>query len=69
MLKENIKYPSEHSNPGLSGLQKTSHLFQGKVKNMAGTATTTEMEASDNPALVDQGTDPTLVCSAFKKNR
>ena len=36
---------------------------------MAGTATTTEMEASDNPALVDQGTDPTLVCSAFKKNR
>jgi len=44
-------------------------LFQGKVKSMAGTANTTEQEASDNPALIDQGTDPTLVASAFKKNR
>jgi len=44
-------------------------LFQGKVKSLSGTATTTEMEASDNPALVDQGTDPTLVTTAFKKNR
>ena len=44
-------------------------LFQGKVKSLAGTANTTEQEASDNPALIDQGTDPTLVASAFKKNR
>jgi len=44
-------------------------LFQGKVKHLAGTANTTEMEASDNPALVDQGTDPTIVATAFRKNR
>ena len=44
-------------------------LFQGKVKSLAGTANTTEQEASDNPALIDQGTDPTLVTTAFKKNR
>ena len=44
-------------------------LFQGKVKSLAGTANTTEQEASDNPALIDQGTDPTLVATAFKKNR
>lgn len=44
-------------------------LFQGKVKSQTGTATTAEMEASDNPGLADQGTDPTLVTTAFKKNR
>jgi peptidylprolyl isomerase domain and WD repeat-containing protein 1 len=27
------------------------------------------MEASDNPNLVDRGTDPTLVVAAYKKNR
>jgi len=44
-------------------------LFQGRPKSMSGTATTTEMEASDNPALSDLGTDPTLVSTAYKKNR
>ena len=36
---------------------------------MSGTATTTEMEASDNPAFTDLGTDPTLVTTSYKKNR
>lgn len=44
-------------------------LFQGKPKSFSGTARTVEMEASDNPALVDHGTDPTLVVAAYKKNR
>lgn len=44
-------------------------LFQGRPKSLTGTAITTEMEASDNPALVDKGTDPTLVVAAYKKNR
>ena len=44
-------------------------LFQGKPKSFTGTALTAEMEASDNPAFADRGTDPTLVVSAYKKNR
>jgi len=44
-------------------------LFQGRPKSMSCTATTTEMEASDNPAFNDLGTDPTLVTTAYKKNR
>ena len=44
-------------------------LFQGKPKSFTGTALTAQMEASDNPAFVDRGTDPTLVISAYKKNR
>jgi len=44
-------------------------LFQGRPKSMSCTATTTEMEASDNPAFTDLGTDPTLVTTAYKKNR
>jgi len=44
-------------------------LFQGRPKSMSCTATTTEMEASDNPAFADLGTDPTLVTTAYKKNR
>jgi len=44
-------------------------LFQGRPKSLSGTAITAEMEASDNPGLVDRGTDPTLVVSAYKKNR
>jgi len=44
-------------------------LFQGRVKSNSGTATTTEMEASDNPAFTDMGTDPTLVATGYKKNR
>jgi len=44
-------------------------LFQGRPKSLSGTALTVEMEASDNPAFKDRGTDPTLVVSAYKKNR
>jgi len=44
-------------------------LFQGRPKSLSGTALTTEMEASDNPGLVDHGTDPTLIVTAYKKNR
>lgn len=44
-------------------------LFQGKPKSLSGTAITAEMEASDNPGLVDHGTDPTLVVTAYKKSR
>jgi len=44
-------------------------LFQGRVKSLSGTANTAEMEGSENPALSDLGTDPTLVCSSYKRNR
>ncbi|XP_064088885.1 peptidylprolyl isomerase domain and WD repeat-containing protein 1-like isoform X3 [Macrobrachium nipponense] len=43
-------------------------LFQGKVKKNKGTITM-EMEASDNPALDSVKADPTLVATAFRKNR
>ena len=44
-------------------------LFQGRPKSLACTANTTEVEASDNPSLAERGTDPTLVTTAYKKNR
>jgi len=44
-------------------------LFQGRPKSLAGTANTLESEASDNPSLNGLGTDPTLVTTAYKKNR
>jgi len=44
-------------------------LFQGRPRSLAGTANTVESEASDNPGLADNGTDPTLVTSAYKKSR
>jgi len=44
-------------------------LFQGRPKSLAGTANTLESEASDNPSLTGLGTDPTLVTTAYKKNR
>eukprot|EP00092_Neocalanus_flemingeri_P029729 GFUD01032277.1.p1 GENE.GFUD01032277.1~~GFUD01032277.1.p1 ORF type:complete len:679 (-),score=208.83 GFUD01032277.1:59-2095(-) len=44
-------------------------LFQGRPKSTSCTSNTTEMEASDNPAFTDLGTDPTLVTTAYKKNR
>ncbi|XP_056592391.1 peptidylprolyl isomerase domain and WD repeat-containing protein 1 [Triplophysa dalaica] len=43
-------------------------LFQGVAKAMQA-APTIEMKASDNPALQSQDPDPTIFCTAFKKNR
>ncbi|CAL4125584.1 unnamed protein product, partial [Meganyctiphanes norvegica] len=43
-------------------------LFQGKVKKHKGVVTM-EMEASENKALVSIMADPTLVATAFRKNR
>lgn len=43
-------------------------LFQGKVKKNKGPLTM-EMEASENPALDSIKADPTLVATAFRKNR
>ncbi|XP_070563802.1 peptidylprolyl isomerase domain and WD repeat-containing protein 1-like [Ptychodera flava] len=43
-------------------------LFQGRItKNKA--AETLEMKASENPLLQNVSDDPTLFCTAFKKNR
>ncbi|XP_011499182.1 PREDICTED: peptidylprolyl isomerase domain and WD repeat-containing protein 1 isoform X2 [Ceratosolen solmsi marchali] len=42
-------------------------LFQGKAKKTA--AITVEMEASENPTLEMNRSDPTLFCTAHKKNR
>lgn len=42
-------------------------LYQGNPKKTQ--ALTIEMTASENPTLQARETDPTLVCSAFKKNR
>ncbi|PIK48409.1 putative peptidylprolyl isomerase domain and WD repeat-containing protein 1-like [Apostichopus japonicus] len=41
-------------------------LFQGKL-NKKSAALTLEMHASDNPSLQSIDTDPTLICSAFKR--
>lgn len=43
-------------------------LFQGKPKRSTA-ATTIEQEASENPTLANQQTDPTIFCTAFKKQR
>jgi peptidylprolyl isomerase domain and WD repeat-containing protein 1 len=43
-------------------------LFQGKLHDIKG-APTIEAVASDNPILQKVVTDPTLVCTALKKNR
>lgn len=43
-------------------------LFQGIAKAMQ-VAPTVEMKASDNPALQNLQPDPTVFCTAFKKNR
>lgn len=43
-------------------------LYQG-IPNKTKAAITIDMEASDNPALENITSDPTLFCTAFKKNR
>jgi len=43
-------------------------LFQGSVKTRV-TALTMEMQASENPLLLTSQNDPTLFCTAYKKNR
>ncbi|XP_059057600.1 peptidylprolyl isomerase domain and WD repeat-containing protein 1 [Achroia grisella] len=43
-------------------------LFQGRT-NQSKVAATLEMEGSENPALLNVKTDPTLFCTAYKKNR
>ena len=43
-------------------------LFQGSAKKQKA-AVTVEMEASDNPALKPDEGDPSIYCTAFKKNR
>ncbi|XP_050432168.1 peptidylprolyl isomerase domain and WD repeat-containing protein 1 [Adelges cooleyi] len=43
-------------------------LFQGKAKK-AKAAVTLEMEAATNPTLEGTSSDPTLFCTAYKKNR
>ncbi|KAG7301740.1 Peptidylprolyl isomerase domain and WD repeat containing protein 1 [Plutella xylostella] len=43
-------------------------LFQGRT-NQSKVASTIEMEGSENPALLTIKTDPTLFCTAYKKNR
>ncbi|XP_071799440.1 peptidylprolyl isomerase domain and WD repeat-containing protein 1-like [Asterias amurensis] len=43
-------------------------LYQG-CKKPSKAALSVEMQASENPALMKMTSDPTLVCTAFKKNR
>ncbi|XP_013137503.1 PREDICTED: peptidylprolyl isomerase domain and WD repeat-containing protein 1 [Papilio polytes] len=43
-------------------------LFQGRT-NQSKVASTLEMEGSENPTLLSVKTDPTLFCTAYKKNR
>ncbi|XP_054279238.1 peptidylprolyl isomerase domain and WD repeat-containing protein 1-like [Macrosteles quadrilineatus] len=43
-------------------------LFQGKPKKSKA-AVTVELEASENPTLDSLNPDPTIFCTAFKKNR
>lgn len=44
-------------------------MFQGRPKKLTQAATTVELEAADNPTLDNVQSDPTLFCTAFKKNR
>lgn len=43
-------------------------LFQGRT-NQSKVVTTLEMEGSENPTLLNVKMDPTLFCTAYKKNR
>ncbi|KAK9508026.1 hypothetical protein O3M35_007777 [Rhynocoris fuscipes] len=43
-------------------------LFQGKVK-ISNAGTSLEREGSNNPTLESVTSDPTLICTGFKKNR
>ena len=43
-------------------------VFQGKPKKSAA-AVTAELEAADNPTLDSVQPDPTIFCTAYKKNR
>ncbi|XP_041985082.1 peptidylprolyl isomerase domain and WD repeat-containing protein 1 [Aricia agestis] len=43
-------------------------LFQGRT-NQSKVASTLEMEGSENPSLLLVKTDPTLFCTAYRKNR
>ena len=43
-------------------------LYQNLLKQ-SNVATTAEMHVSENPGLDEGFTDPTLFCTAFKKNR
>lgn len=43
-------------------------LFQGVAKKHRA-AITIEMKASENPVLQNIQADPTVICTAFKKNR
>lgn len=44
-------------------------MFQGKPRKMTHAAPTVELEAAENPTLDSMQADPTLFCTAFKKNR
>lgn len=44
-------------------------LYQGRPKRTNAAAITVEHEASDNPTLQNQENDPTVFCTAFKKQR
>ena len=43
-------------------------LYQNLIKQ-SNTSTTAEMLVSENPGMDEGFTDPTLFCTAFKKNR
>ena len=45
-------------------------LIQSRVGGRRRAALTVELEASDNPTLAaSAATDPTVICTAYKKNR
>lgn len=44
------------------------YYHQGRT-NQSKVASTLEMEGSENPTLLSVKTDPTLFCTAYKKNR
>uniref|UniRef100_A0A8C5M1L2 peptidylprolyl isomerase n=1 Tax=Leptobrachium leishanense TaxID=445787 RepID=A0A8C5M1L2_9ANUR len=44
-------------------------VFQGVAKKHRASVTTVEMKASDNPVLMSIQPDPSIICTAFKKNR
>ncbi|XP_067011053.1 peptidylprolyl isomerase domain and WD repeat-containing protein 1 [Anabrus simplex] len=70
-----VKIVNTHSNQCVKLIGKSENLrllnialFQGRARKTKA-AVTVEMEASENPTLDSARIDPTLFCTAFKKNR
>ncbi|KAI8419749.1 hypothetical protein MSG28_008425 [Choristoneura fumiferana] len=61
--------PHGQKHPVYSTFDSPAEAFSQGRTNQSKVATTLEMEGSENPTLLSIKTDPTLFCTAYKKNR